>query len=82
MDTKKTHKNQFSIFHDLKKKKKKGIYIYSDGQRQRQCFPYECIITRAGWQTNKSSQEADDCATLAPGVLSILIWHSNQNLEN
>jgi hypothetical protein len=27
MDTKKTHKNQFSIFHDLKKKKKKE-YIY------------------------------------------------------
>jgi hypothetical protein len=70
MDKQKS-KKQKNIFQKIQKKK------ISDGQRQRQCFPYECIITRAGWQTNKTSQEANDCATIAPGWL-IFICYSNK----
>jgi hypothetical protein len=68
MDKQKSKKQKKKYF--PKKIKKKKI---SDGQRQRQCFPYECIITRAGCQTNKTSQEANDCATIAPGWLNFYL---------
>jgi hypothetical protein len=64
--TNKNPKNKKTFSKKFKKK-------ISDGQRQRQCFPYECIITRAGCQTNKTSQEANDCATIAPGWLNFYL---------
>lgn len=41
------------------------LSIGSDGQWQRQCFPYECIITRAGRIQDDDS--TDDCALALAG---------------